>query len=128
MAAAIANDPSDATGTERASMTATATHTVDTLAVRFDALESHIERLVDENHALREALATHAASSFAVIEAPADQAIERLSRRWLLRRGLQAAAASAAAGVLLQRDSHPAAAASFDHLIVDNPTSSRNAI
>jgi hypothetical protein len=99
-------------------ITAATPLTLETLAARLDdleqrnaALEAQTERLAGENHTLRAQLAAvHGAANAVADDAPYT-AIERLSRRWLLRRGMQAAAATAVAGTLWSRDERSALAA-----------------
>lgn len=80
--------------------------TLEALATRLDDLEQ-------ENAALP-------ASPPPTEAATVPATLDRLSRRWLLRRGLQAAAASAAAGALLHRDTQIASADNFDSISVQN--------
>src|SRR5687767_9089393 len=70
---------------------------------RLDALERQHQQVLAENYALRaENAALRPMGARAAEPDAASPAIERLSRRWLLRRGMQAAAATVAAGVLVQ--------------------------
>jgi len=80
----------------------------DVLA-RLDALEHDNTQLKGENHTLRAQVATLEATVHpAPTPMPTPSPLEQLSRRWVLRRGMQAAAATVVAGVLVQRKTQEA--------------------
>jgi hypothetical protein len=84
--------------------------TFDTLAARLEALEA-------ESHALRAEMAEMRAAAAHAFVPPGNAPLERMSRRWVLRRAMQATAATLAAGVLVQRDRHEAVASHSDETL-----------
>jgi hypothetical protein len=77
---------------------------LDALEQRNTAIEHDNTQLKDENHTLRAQVATLEATVHpAPTPMPTSSPLEQLSRRWVLRRGMQAAAATVVAGVLVQR-------------------------
>lgn len=86
---------------------------------RLDTVERDNATLKVENHALRAKVAALAGrTTVATVPAPAVGAMEQMSRRWVLRRGMQLTAASVAAGALL-RHTTPEAAAGHTAAVVD---------
>lgn len=84
--------------------------TLEALAALLDRQNERLAALEQENQALRATLATQTAPVRADDTSPPSISLERLSRRWLLRRGVQAAAATVAAGALWSHQAQPASA------------------
>jgi len=95
-------------------MTETATPlTLDELATQFAAMRTELDTLRHENARLSALVASIPTGTdlddVRPVAAEIDTApLERLSRRVVLRRAMQATAATVATGVLLQRDTQPA--------------------
>jgi len=95
----------------------TAERALHDLIQRLAALERRDERLERENQQLRAEMAAlyasmtrQAASPAASTPEPDPTPIERMSRRWVLRRAMQSTAAAVVAGVLVQADKRDAVA------------------
>src|SRR4051812_20954911 len=101
---------------------ASAERTLQQLTERLEALERDHVSVQTENHALRNEVATLKRAASAPASQATSSAMERLTRRVVLRRAMQATAASVAAGVLLQRETQQAEAAdgTFDNLTATN--------
>jgi len=86
---------------------------LDALEQRNDALERDNATLKQQNASLL-ARVDDQSTRVNTIDQDHGSPLERMSRRWVLRRGMQVAAASVAAGVLLHQDTPNVAAQSFD--------------
>jgi hypothetical protein len=84
--------------------------TLRDLMDRLDALELRNDRLEQENDRLHGHVVALTASLTHTSSAAAATPLAQLSRRWVLRRGMQVAAAGVAAGVLWQHDAREASA------------------
>jgi len=83
---------------------------LDTLEQRNTAIERDNAMLKEQNGALLARIERQPILLDTTDEAPGSP-LERMSRRWILRRGMQAAAATVVAGVLVQRETQEAHAA-----------------